>query len=194
MPSNKEKILHTALKLFYESSYEDVSVRDIASAADVKIPAIYSHFESKEGILKALYDFFDKHWKESAPDFDEILRSAETEPPHVVLMKADFRFDPAVEQTMSRIIAIAARDINFERSQKFIKENILDRITDFFKPLLECMIQLRRIEPFDVDTFISVYKNYAFSAAFLYGTPFQVDLKNWLAGMNMLLSLVKPAK
>ena len=190
-PSTKEKIFHIAVELFYESNYENVSIRDIAKAADVKIPTIYNHFESKEDILKSLYDFFDKHWKATATDVDTVLHLVETEAPHALLMRSYFAFDPAVEQTMSRIISIAARDINFERSQRFIKEKLLDKITDFFKPLLERMIELERIEPLDVDTFICVYKHYAFSAAFLDGTPFQIGLENWLAGMEMLFSLVK---
>jgi len=136
--------------------------------------------------------FNDVHWQEAVPALDELLRLAETEPPRVVLMKTDFRFDPAIEQTMNRILAIAVREVNFERSAAFIKEKILDRINGSLRPLLEHMIKLQRIEPLNIETFLSLSSSYAFSAALMNGTPFQTDLDSWKAGMEMLFSIIKP--
>ena len=192
--STKERIFHVALDLFYESCFEKVSIRDIADAAHVKVPTIYNHFESKEDILKSLYDFYDIHWQEAVPDLDELLRLSETESPHAVLMKTDLRFDPAIEQTMNRILAVAVREINFERSATFLKEKILGQINDSLRPLLEHMIKFHRIEPLNVETFLSLSSSYAFSAALLNGTPFQTDLDSWKAGMEMLFSIIKPTK
>ena len=190
--STKERIFHVALDLFYESCFEKVSIRDIADAAQVKVPTIYNHFESKEDILKSLYDFYDIHWQEAMPDLDELLHLAETEPPLTVLMKTNFRFDPAVEQTMNRILAVAVREINFERSATFLKEKILGRINGSFRPLLEHMIKFQRIEPLNIEVFLSLSSNYVFSTALLSGTPFQTDLDSRTADMEMLFSIIKP--
>jgi len=190
--STKERIFHVALDLFYESCFEKVSIRDIADAAHVKVPTIYNHFDSKEDILKSLYEFYDAHWQEAVPDLDELLRLAETEPPLDVLMKTDFRLAPSIEQTMNRILAVAVREINFERSAAFLKEKILDRINDSLRPLLEYMVKLKRIEPLNIEVFLSLSTSYAFSAALMNGTPFQTDLDSWKAGMVMLFSIIKP--
>jgi len=190
--STRERIFHAALELFYESCYEKVSIRDIADAAKVKVPTIYNHFGSKEDILKSLYDFYDKQWLETVPDLDELLRLAETEPPHAVLMKTSFRFDPAVEPTMNRILAVAVREINFERSSTFLKEKLLDRINNFTRLILEHMVRCGRIEPFPVDAFLCLLINYVFSAALLCGTPFQINQESWTTGLEMLFSIIKP--
>jgi len=192
--TTKERIFHVALDLFYKSCFEKVSIRDIADAAKVKVPTIYNHFESKEDILKSLYDFYDKHWQEAALDLDELLRLAETEPPRTVLMKADFRFDPTVEQTMNRILAVAVREINFERSATFLKEKILDRINGSIRLLLEHMIKFQRIEPLNIEAFLCLVANSALSAALLNGTPFQTDSDSRTAGMEMLFSIIQPAQ
>ncbi|MBS0012902.1 MAG: TetR/AcrR family transcriptional regulator [Desulfobacterales bacterium] len=50
-----QRILDTALLLFYNSGYFNTSVHDIQHAADVSIGSIYHHFGNKQGIARALY-------------------------------------------------------------------------------------------------------------------------------------------
>ena len=190
--SARDRIFHVALDLFYESNYENVSIRDIAKAADVKIPTIYNHFGSKDAILKALYSYYDEHSRKAMPDIRELLPLVETEPPHALLRKVKFNYDPAVMQTMDRIFALAARDINFKRSETFIKTHIFDTGINLLRPLLESMIKHGRIEPLDIDLFLCVVTNYAFSASFLSGTAFHVRLETWYEGLDMLYTLIKP--
>jgi len=178
--------------MFFNSNFEDVSIRDIAQAANVKIPTIYNHFDSKEALLQSFYDFYGYHCQKAKPDIHDLLALVEIEPPHTVLMKAKYCFDPELQPTMDRIFSLAARDINFKRSEKFIQEHIFDTVTGLLRPLLESMIKLGRIEPLDVDVFLSLVTNYAFSAAFLSGTTFHITLETWFAGLDMLYSLVKP--
>lgn len=49
------RILNTALDLFVERGYHNVSVHDVQKQANVSIGSIYNHFGGKEGIAKALY-------------------------------------------------------------------------------------------------------------------------------------------
>ncbi len=49
------RILTTALKLFVNQGYHNVSVHDIQKHANVSIGSIYKHFGGKEGIAKALH-------------------------------------------------------------------------------------------------------------------------------------------
>lgn len=50
-----DRILSTALDLFVERGFHNVSVHDIQREANVSIGSIYNHFGGKEGIAKALY-------------------------------------------------------------------------------------------------------------------------------------------
>jgi AcrR family transcriptional regulator len=49
----RARILDVAERLFAERGYRNVSVRDIAAAAEVTHPLIYYHWGSKEGLLAA---------------------------------------------------------------------------------------------------------------------------------------------
>ncbi|MCH8542688.1 MAG: TetR family transcriptional regulator [Alcanivorax sp.] len=50
----REKLLDTAEALFAESGYHGVSVRDITSAANVRVASINDHFGGKEMLFQAV--------------------------------------------------------------------------------------------------------------------------------------------
>lgn len=68
----KQKIFSLAVSLFAEKSYENVTVQDICTAAEVSVGAFYHHFKSKENILDEGYRLFDQQseeaWKQGHPD------------------------------------------------------------------------------------------------------------------------------
>lgn len=55
MSNTKENILQTALKLFATQGYDATSVRQISKEANANLSAISYHFESKEGLYKAVF-------------------------------------------------------------------------------------------------------------------------------------------
>jgi TetR/AcrR family transcriptional regulator, repressor of fatR-cypB operon len=59
--SKPDDILDAALVLFAERGFHGTSVPDLAAAAGVGAGTIYRHFESKEGVVNALY----RRWKEA---------------------------------------------------------------------------------------------------------------------------------
>jgi hypothetical protein len=54
--STKKHLIYTALQLFTEHGYQNVSVKDICEAADVQRGTFYYHFSSKEDIIDSFYD------------------------------------------------------------------------------------------------------------------------------------------
>ncbi|RDI30197.1 TetR family transcriptional regulator [Rhodococcus sp. AG1013] len=53
-PLELTPILSAALDAFYEKGFHGASVREIARRVGVTVPALYYHYESKEGLLVAL--------------------------------------------------------------------------------------------------------------------------------------------
>jgi TetR/AcrR family transcriptional regulator, repressor of fatR-cypB operon len=49
------RVLTSALKLFVNNGYHNVSIHDVQKDSNVSIGSIYKHFGGKEGIAKALY-------------------------------------------------------------------------------------------------------------------------------------------
>jgi AcrR family transcriptional regulator len=52
----KRRVLAAAKNLFESEGFECVTIDKIAQAADVSIPTVYSLFQSKRGVLRALMD------------------------------------------------------------------------------------------------------------------------------------------
>ncbi|WP_165973984.1 TetR/AcrR family transcriptional regulator [Marinitoga lauensis] len=54
----KERILNSAVELFYKKGFEATGVREIAKKANVSTSMINYHFGSKKGILKEIMEIF----------------------------------------------------------------------------------------------------------------------------------------
>jgi AcrR family transcriptional regulator len=55
-PDTKTRILDVAEGLFAEKGYAATSLRDITGEADVNLAAVNYHFQSKEGLLSAIFE------------------------------------------------------------------------------------------------------------------------------------------
>ncbi|CAB3751364.1 hypothetical protein GQ56_0121590 [Burkholderia paludis] len=53
----RERILLTAERLFAADGYHGVSMRDIAKEADVGLPLIVYHFETKLGLYRSIFEY-----------------------------------------------------------------------------------------------------------------------------------------
>lgn len=96
--ATKQKIFSCAVSLFAQKTYENVTVQDICSEAEVSVGAFYHHFKSKENILDEGYRLFDQRseeaWNSGHPDspleaiqflISEQARSMESMGPPAVL-------------------------------------------------------------------------------------------------------------
>jgi AcrR family transcriptional regulator len=54
--ATRERLLRAAAELFASQGYDAVSVDEVAAAADRSSGALYAHFGSKQGLLRALLD------------------------------------------------------------------------------------------------------------------------------------------
>lgn len=70
--ATKRKIFLSALALFAEKSYENITVQDICDRSGFSVGAFYHHFKSKDNLLDEGYRLFDmeieKLWNEEHPD------------------------------------------------------------------------------------------------------------------------------
>ncbi|MBF6058872.1 MULTISPECIES: TetR/AcrR family transcriptional regulator [Thiomicrorhabdus] len=58
--STSQRILKTAAELFASKGYDALSMRDIASACDIKAPSLYNHFKDKQALYQATLKFVFK--------------------------------------------------------------------------------------------------------------------------------------
>ncbi|MEY3013971.1 MAG: hypothetical protein RIT45_2706 [Pseudomonadota bacterium] len=62
LPETAQRILLSALQLFAERGFESVSVREICAAAGVSKPVLYYHFESRDGVVRAVIEALERGW------------------------------------------------------------------------------------------------------------------------------------
>lgn len=191
MTDTKEKIMQVAAKMFSERGYDKVTTREIAKAIGINSASIYHHFSSKGDILKTLYAFYCEQRHKGCPDLNELMQLAETHKPLEVLSRTTFHFDEDVREMLDATLITAARRICADaESERFIRENIFEQIEQVLRPLLQHMVNLKKIKPLDIDIFIRTVSYYCFSAASLNNTPFRQDPEEYRLGMEYIFSMV----
>jgi len=191
----KEKIVSAAINLFSDKGYSKISVRDIATAVGIKPASLYSHFASKEEILHSLYDYFFENQIKERPSVSDLLKLVETLPPLDVLQKADFRYSKEIQENMDRIAIIGFMEWKTDkRSEEFVKKGLLDLTDDLMRPLLERMVELKKIEPLDIESFIYLISNLTFSAALRHCSPYPLLADKWTPALRLAFSLIKPVQ
>ena len=66
----RARILETALRLFREKGFDATTMRDIATACEMAVGTAYHHFESKEAIVGAYYDFVQREHLRRVTEFN----------------------------------------------------------------------------------------------------------------------------
>ena len=189
----KDRIINAAIVLFSEKGYSKVSVRDIAKEVGIKAASLYSHSRSKEEILHSLYDYFFENQCTVLPNVEELVKQVETLHPFEVLEKVDFRYSKEIQENMDRIAIIGYMEWKTDKkSEEFVKKGLLDLTSDLIRPLLERMVELKKIEPLNIDTFICLVSNLTFSSALRNYSPYPVSTEQWGPTLRLAFSLIKP--
>ena len=192
--STKKTVLFASIKLFSQHGYNEVSMRDIAEAVGIKASSIYNHFESKKSILDAIFKFYDEQWKAAQPDVNVLLRMAETEPPDKVMLSMLFDWStPELQDIMNRIYVIASREAMIHQENiGLLKDLVMDRVKVIPRLLLGRLMELGKIEPIDVEAFVTILSHVSHSSTALNHTPLRIELETWIRCWGMLMSIIKP--
>ncbi|MDR1906035.1 MAG: TetR/AcrR family transcriptional regulator [Clostridiales bacterium] len=187
----KEKIFFTAVKMFSERGYKNVSMRDIAEDIGIKAASIYNHFESKAKILEGIYDYFFEKLEKYMPTVDSLLALAETKPPSEVFLMLDYHF-PGIEEVMDRIIVIGGTEfLTDDISASFIKKLFVEVPRFYIGALLNKWIETKVIMPIDVDAFLYIYTSMGFNASMRLFSKIPVNVGEWRRAWMVLISLLK---
>ena len=191
--STKKKILFASVRLFSQNGFENVTTREIAKAVGITVGSIYNHFPSKTDILRECYAFYGEQQRLAAPPLEQMLRLAETEPVPDLLTRLNFQYPPGLQETLVLILGIATHRASIDGdSSRFIEECYFAFYRLLWIPVLSRLIELRRIEPIDVDTFMRLMGLLGFTAVSLNTSALNVDRDQWNQCLAMAFSLLKP--
>jgi len=191
----REKIINTAIILFSDRGYSKTSVRDIAKEVGIKPASLYSHFTSKEEILHTLYEYFFENRNKVFPNVRELIKLVETLHPFEVLQKVEFYYSKDIQENMDRIAIIGFMEWKTDKkSEAFVKNALLDLTDELMRPLLEKMMELKKIEPLDINAFVHLLANFSFSTALRNYSPHPIMLGDWESAFRLTFSLIKPVE
>ena len=128
----KERLFSAALDLFAEKGVDAVSVRDIVKRVGISTAAFYNHFESKDALLRAVYDHYRATLIEPGSredlDFERLLDALA---PAELFARFTDRFRVALENPvlakLGRIVSMekdrnpVAAEISFADRQRLLR-------------------------------------------------------------------------
>jgi len=191
--TTKEKILRASAKLFSERGFERVSTREIAKAVGINSALIYYYFYSKEDILKNLYRLYADERRKELPDMAELLRLVEIASPYNVFKRLQECENNENRDFMNHILLIAVKEFSSDpESERFIQTNVFGDISSILKPLLQRMVELGKIKPINIETFINIVSFYCFSSIALHNSSFRKTIPEYQTGMSYIYSLITP--
>jgi hypothetical protein len=142
-----------------------------------------------------MFKFYYQEHQAAFPDMEKLLSMVETEPILEVIANMSYHFPPEIQGKMDRILLIASQRISLDKDcELFIREHFFEPLIKLLSLILNRAVELGRLEPFDIDSFVRLATFYAFSAAELNSTVMQTSLEQWKSSLEMLYSLLKLVK
>lgn len=162
----KKNIFKKAIELFANNAYEVVTMQDIADAVGIRQSGLYNHFESKQEILNAAYNFYEQYSTKDRPSIKELESVIENEPVAGFINSLYFEFDDSYQETLILCTKlIFQRAFIDERAKQLYSDILLTANIGFVEDFFDKAIELKRIAPFDahaMSVFIVMNRIYFF--------------------------------
>ena len=153
--STKERILLASAALFARDGYFGVSVKDIATAVEIKPASLYNHYESKEALWKAVLDRIQELYNMFTARLEAVHSQDDT-----IDEILEYLFYEIKEKTcmflLSGIALVQTEQFHSDEAAKMYHNIFLDESISIIKKQLDDSIINRGTESFDTQTVASM--------------------------------------
>jgi len=153
--SNRDRIVNVALRLLTERGYENVSMRDIASAVGIKASSIYNHFSGKDAIIDELVVVFRKElakrsMNEGYENLDGLIGSKGPKALLTEIMLAPLSLleDPVLRDVIK---VVTHCQYHHEGIRTFLRGEMFDKPQALLRRVLVRMRELGLVEDYPAD-------------------------------------------
>ena len=155
--NTKSKIIGVALRLFAADGYDKVSIRDIANAVSIKSGSLYHHFDSKEQLLNACYDYFIEHRHDTRLSKEQYLPIIKNGTKEEVIQALNYTFaSDIVENMILALLIMYARMYIDEKAKSMYADEINDSMI-YMQEFFNTGIEIGRFHEFNVPTVSLIY-------------------------------------
>ena len=174
------QVRHTALSLFAEQGFQNVSLRKLASALGMQAGSIYNHIESKQDLLFELIDEYEADLLDAL----EVSVLSNTKPFEQLLAYIRTHINFNVEHTHRRSIA-QLEFRNLSPSQKMVILAIRKKQANTLSSIVQLVIQKNAFNP------IRFKATESLLIAMLNETAHMISADNNIAPDDTIISLHK---
>lgn len=130
--SSRQRILDVSTRLFAKHGFDGVTMRNIATASEITLPAIYHHFGNKEELFKAVEtEMYSSHAKSLLDQLQADLSTEERLRNFVLVMFEHLESNPDYLKLLQRNLVDG-----WEENQAFLVDLSLQSVMDELKILL----------------------------------------------------------
>jgi AcrR family transcriptional regulator len=158
----KEKILDTAIDLFSQKGFNEVSVRDITRAVGIKESSLYNHFTSKQQILDEIFQYLSSQYEGMTVSEEEAVSHIEKMSPEefmeMCLMNFQMYLGNPKLMKIWRIISIER--FRNEKANSFFKNHLIDYPLIYQSKVFDTMIKRGLIGSFNPDVLARAFYSF----------------------------------
>lgn len=195
MTGTKLELFKTAMDLFAERGYANVSMRDISNKLGLNVASIYNHFPSKESFLDVAFGVYRHRIQERLPDLDELMALIPVMEPREILEKTLTAYESEGFEVMVKIAIVALEEQHRHREAgRLVTETFIDSSEEYIGRLLEEMVAQEVIEPLDIKNFVRLHSAFNLYASLQLDSCRALSLGGWRDGHRFLFGMVQPKR
>jgi len=149
-PDTKTRILNAALRLFAANGVENVSMKELADAAGIKVGSIYNHYFAKEQIVEICYDLFLQHYSVGRLNKEEYLPILEKGYKGEVLHIPEGQFPDIKDENLAYAMTIVFSRIYTDIKARDTYAKMVDSSLQFLEEFFTTGIRIGRFKDFNV--------------------------------------------
>lgn len=197
----KDIIFDTAVQMFSEQGYDNVSTREIARAAEVNESTAYYYYKSKEAFLDEILSIFQRKLERYLITKDKVEQYLKTDTPRELLRRFLPHFKDAEAVFMLRAIRIVLmQQYTNPKAKKIVMDYLMEKATESVKGALDILIERGMIPTFDTEPVSIIWCDFLYSQgvkhgnSFFYGDTDQLKSNDFITYGNKLIDLVVTGK
>lgn len=193
MKGRKWDIFISAVYMFAENGYDNVTMKDLAERNFIQAPAIYNHFKSKGSLLETMFEFYHTNWLADHPKLDNVMAAIPESSLDEIFAMLMYQFTEEIQPLMDRIMLVASRLTTADPgAYRLVREHIFQQPAKFLSSVFQELINCNRIKPFDIDSYVVIYANLAYGALIWNSTDDALNIDQWFNINKLLYSLIEP--
>lgn len=191
----REKIFFAAIDLFAEKGFGACTMRHLADRVGIRAASLYKHYDSKDEILRAIFDYYRVNFKKNRLPAETVIRTGrETSVREVVpMMFYTFSLDGEYQVMMkiSRIVLSMKMDSPYVR--EIFKEVLMDEPRAYLEEILDGLTREGALAPFDhhpIEMQFLAFTNFQLMLSLLDGQGTREDLRPWQEGIDFFTDYI----